>query len=550
MPTVRLLLPSSLALLLLASGVRTAEPDPALDDTATIKAGGLTTDAASLSSYLRKRVGTEETRAKAKQLAQQLGDEDFDNRQRASAELLGLGPVAVQALREALTSRDAEIQRRARECLDKIESETTRQLSSAVIRRLAAQKSADTSELLLDYLPFAEDDTVVEEVIAGLAVLAVREGKPEPALLKALGDRNPAIRTAAVDALCRAEVKDARPAVRKLLADPDLSVRLRAARGLVTQKDAEAIPTLIDLLGRLPAERGWEVEDLLARLAGEKAPERPAANDAAALTRWRTAWLDWWKANQDKVDLAELRRGSPYLGYRLIVLLDAAKVIETDREGKTRWEFGGLKSPLDARFLPGDRVLVTEAGSGVTERNIKGEVVWEKKFNGESPIAAQRLPNGNTFIVLSDRLVEVRRDGSEAASIKAPGSIVPGQRLPDGRAFVVSGSRCLLLDSTGKEVRGFAVPGGVQTTSSLSFENLPAGNVLLVDYGGNAVREYDTTGKVVWESAVARPISSWRLPNGNTLVSTQDNAIVEVNRAGKEIGKTPSVGHPTRVRAR
>jgi hypothetical protein len=144
----------------------------------------------------------------------------------------------------------------------------------------------------------------------------------------------------------------------------------------------------------------------------------------------------------------------------------------------------------------------------------------------------------------------VRRDGSEAASIKVPGSVVTGQRLLDGRAFVVSGSRCLLLDSAGKEVRGFTIPGGVQTTSSLSFENLPAGNVLLVDYGGGAVREYDTTGKVVWESAVARPISAWRLPNGNTLVSTQDNAIVEVNRAGKEIGKTESAGHPTRVRAR
>jgi HEAT repeat protein len=536
--------------MLLASAVRPAEPDLALEDAATIKAGGLTTDAASLSNYLRKRVGTEETRAKAKQLAQQLGDEDFDKRERASKELLGLGAVAVPALREALNSRDAEIQRRARECLDRIESETTRRLSCAVIRQLAAHKTAGAAELLLDYLPFAEDDTVVEEAIAALALLAVRDSKPEPALMKALADRNPAIRTAAVDALCRADVKDAGSAVRKLLADPDLSVRLRAARGLVSQKDAEAVPILIDLLGRLPTERGWEVEDLLARLAGDKAPARPAGTDAAAMTAWRTAWLDWWKANQNKVDLGELGRAPRYLGYRLIVLLDSATVLETDREGKTRWEFGGLKSPLDARVLPGDRVLVTEAGSGVSERNIKGEVLWEKKFDGESPIAAQRLPNGNTFIVLPKRLVEVRRDGSEAASIKVVDSVTTAQRLPDGRAFVVSGSRCLLLDSTGKEVRGFAIPGGVQTTSSLSFENLPAGNVLLVDYGGGAVREYDTAGKVIWEGAVARPISAWRLPNGNTLVSTQDHAIVEMNRAGKEIGKTDSLGHPTRVRAR
>ena len=52
---------------------------------------------------------------------------------------------------------------------------------------------------------------------------------------------------------------------------------------------------------------------------------------------------------------------------------------EARAEGKTRWEITGVMNPMDAQVLPGNRVLIAEFGANrVTERNLKGEILWEK----------------------------------------------------------------------------------------------------------------------------------------------------------------------------
>src|SRR6266540_3616034 len=51
---------------------------------------------------------------------------------------------------------------------------------------------------------------------------------------------------------------EVRPAVRKLLADPDLAVRLRVAVALACAADRQAVPVLIDLLADLPGEHRWQ----------------------------------------------------------------------------------------------------------------------------------------------------------------------------------------------------------------------------------------------------------------------------------------------------
>jgi hypothetical protein len=528
-----------------------SEPDPVAQDEAELRSARVGTDGPALLEFLRQRAGTDAGRARARELVKQLADDSFERREKASEELVKLGRVALPALREAAKDRDPEVSRRAAECLRGIESDAGRLLASAALRLLAVRKPAGAAAVLLDYLPVAEDEGVADDIRAALAALAVKDGKADPALVKALADESALKRATAAEALARAGAKDQRDALVKLLKDQDAGVRQRVALGLLGMKEREAVPVLIDLLGRLPAERGWETEDVLGRLAGEEAPSRPRESTDKALGEWRQAWHGWWKKHADTADLAAAARAPRFLGYTLVVLLDKGQVFETDRDGKTRWEIGGLSGPLDARVLPGDRVLIVESGTQqVTERNLKGEVLWSHK--AVTPVAAQRLPNGNTFIATAGRLVEVRRDNSEVSSITLPGaSITTAQKLPDGRIFCVTGQhRCLLLDAAGKELRGFDVPAGVQTTSSLSFEGLPAGHVLLVDYGGGAVRQYDAAGKVVWEAAVSRPISAWRLPGGNTVVSSQDNVLVELDRAGKEVKQDKIDGHPTRVRKR
>src|SRR5205085_7161234 len=107
-------------------------------------------------------------------------------------------------------------------------------------------------EVLLAYLPFADDENVAGAVREALATLAYADGKAHPALLRALHDPLPVRRAVAAEALCQRGHPELWPAVRRLWRDPKLAVRARAALALAAQLDADSIPVLIDLLAEMP----------------------------------------------------------------------------------------------------------------------------------------------------------------------------------------------------------------------------------------------------------------------------------------------------------
>jgi hypothetical protein len=233
----------------------------------------------------------------------------------------------------------------------------------------------------------------------------------------------------------------------------------------------------------------------------------------------------------------------------LLVLLNEHRVVEWDRDGKPRWQITGLASPLDAEVLPGGRVLIAEHDAKrVSERNFKGQVLWEKKLS-EPPIHAQRLAGGATFIATRKQLLEVDRSGGrEVVRYRSRGELIAARRYRDGRIAVLEKGAYFELNHNGDEVRRFASPAGVCTTNALTL--LPNGHLLLAAYGGGTVQEYDRGGKIVWQIKLGRPLCAVRLPGGNTLVSSQDMVILEYDRAGKEIARRAAEGHPCQIRRR
>jgi hypothetical protein len=503
-------------------------------DEQILKDNKIPTDGPGLLEFFRRHVVQSADEARIQMLIRQLGDDDFDRREDASLQLNGLALRARPFLQKAIFDPDAEIAHRARECLRQVDEGTAADAVAAAIRVLAKLKPDGAAETLLAYLPSAAEETLAEQVRLALVELAVRDGKADPALAVALTDKSALKRAAAAFALGRAKVADQLPAVRKLLQDSDPVVRYRAALALAAAREKEAVPVLIGLLDKLSSADAGRVEELLYRIADDKAPPSPAVRDTGSRTK---VWKAWWDVNGARVDADRLADAARTLGYTLVVLLDQGRVLELDSANHPRLQIDRLDFPLDAQLLPDDHVLVAEHnGNRVTERNSKNEIVWEKRIEG--PLTAQRLPNGNTFIASRSELVEIKPNGEEKSSFDRPNgeAVMKAKKLPNGDIALITQlgtTRFVLLNDKGHEIRGYNVD---LRYSGGRIDVLPNGNLLLPEAGNNRVTELDKGGAVVWQVSAEQPIAAVRLSNGHTLItSMSEHRAVEVDREGKEV---------------
>ncbi len=520
-------------LALILAPARAEEANSTAADEQILKAAKVGADGDSLLEFFRKRTRKDADDARIRRLIEQLGDESYDAREKASQELIETGPAARPPLMKATDDKNLEVARRAAQCLEHIEEGPGAALPIAAARLLKLRKPAGAAEVLLAYVAWADDESVAEEVRTALAGLAVADGKVDPALVKALGDTSAVRRAAAGVALARSGGDDYRPAVKKLLEDSDSIVRMRVGLALLVLKDKDAVPVLIDLLAKLPREEIWPIEDVLYRIAQDKAPTLNAGDDEGK--KYRDAWAAWWKANGEKTDLAKINLNAATLGYTLVILLDAGKVMELDAAKKVRWQIDNLQFPLDAQMLSGEHVLVAEHnGNIVTERNREGKVLWKKEIEG--PVMAQRMPNGRTFIATRAQLLEVDKNGKETFSYSRPDGdqFMKAIKLSNGdMAFITDAGICARINSAGKELKNFSV--NLQTYGG-RLEVLPNGHVVVPQTPNNEIVEFDADGKPVWQAKFDQPVAAMRLANGNTLVtSMSQQRAVEINKAGKSV---------------
>jgi outer membrane protein assembly factor BamB len=157
----------------------------------------------------------------------------------------------------------------------------------------------------------------------------------------------------------------------------------------------------------------------------------------------------------------------------------------------------------DAQALANGHWLLQTSFTNVIEVDAQGKEVWKYqagKTTSGGPIeihAFRRLPNGLTMIAESGaaRIIEVDRDGMIVHSI--PLAIQNPDAHRDTRL--------------------------VRPTAQ--------GNYLVAHEALGVAREYDRSGKIVWEYNVGSKLySAVRLANGNTLIGTGDgHRVIEVS---------------------
>lgn len=541
-------------------GDRNPKPETPLnvDDKKFLKAANIGSDSAGLITFFKKRTLSEDDRKNLEKLVQLLDSNQFAQRQEASQRLVEISTPALPFLRNAAVGNSLEMTRRVEECIKQIERGPGPALPSAAARLLAQRAPAEAIQVLLDYVPFADDGSVEDEVVGALGVLSVQDPKVPPALMAVLKDSLAARRAVAALVLGQVGEKENLDAVRDLLKDSDARVRFRAAHGLLAAKDKGAVPVLLALVGEGPVPQAAQAEALLQGIAGEKAPTL-SLSDAGddARKKAHESWVAWWRDHGDKIDLGVPDSGKPHLGLTVVAELpgnaNSNRVWEFGTDGKERWSIGNLLNPIDAQVLKGNRVLIAEHGARkVTERDLAGKVIWEKMVNG-NPVSCQRLANGNTFIAHYTGALEVTQAGKtvfEHNNINNNrGIIYDAVKLANGNfAFICGIGTLVEMDPNGKQVKSIQVG---QNINWGGLEALPGGRFLVSLSNPGTVKEIDGTGKTLWEAQVAGAAHATRLPNGNTIVACMNNQkLVEINRNGKEVWSKTTNGRPFHVHRR
>jgi HEAT repeat protein len=239
------------------SGLRVVAADGDADaDLEMLRAAGKKTETASLLQFVAQQAKHDVNRAQVERLIEQLGGDEFEKREKATAALLALGPSALAALRPALQHKDPEIANRVANCVKQFEQEQT--LVGVAVRVLTHRHSEGTIPTLLRNpdpdircLCLNEVEAVGTKVTMVVPTLldasadpveAVRHSadsvlqqvvRPEDftTLLKAATDRRARVRAEAVLLLCffHERGKAAVPTLLAALHDESTLVRRQAA---------------------------------------------------------------------------------------------------------------------------------------------------------------------------------------------------------------------------------------------------------------------------------------------------------------------------------
>jgi len=511
----------------------------------------------SLIEEFRARTLDPSERGKVAEHLKRLGDANYRLREKSAQALVQSGAKVLVDLRQAAKDPDGERARRAEDCITKIVARDTKRVPSGSARLVALTRPSGAAEAMLGYLPFADDDDgMIVEVKAALTAIAFdSNGKPEPALAKALSDSYPARRSAAGEALTKGGVLALRGDVKKLLADVDPLVRQPVAAALTMAGERDAVPVLIGILAELPAHQSWQAQDVLHQLAGDKSPLALLGDNPEERKKYRDLWSQWWQANAASINLAKLMSTPAYLGYTLLIEVgnnNQGRVAEVGRDGKIRWQINNLKYPVDAFVLPGERVLITEwDGNRVGEWDFRGNLLWKQEGLEGRTTNAQRLPNGNTFICTTNVLTEVDRTGRAIYQVRVKQGLTAGYRSTTGEIICLrNDGQVVRYDTAGKELKTFASNRDASWTSGIDL--MRNGNILVSQpTPRQKVTEFTPDGKVVKEWGAPQVTTATKMANGNILAASHhDRIVIEYDASGKKVWEYKDEYHIFRARRR
>ena len=231
-----------------------------------------------------------------------------------------------------------------------------------------------------------------------------------------------------------------------------------------------------------------------------------------------------------------------------------------DASGKVAWKYPAVTR--EGEVLPNGNLLLTLSktkaypGGAVVEVTRDQKIVWEYKGTQTEVNTAVLLDNGNILLTEAGnnpRLLEVARDGSIKVEIPLGCQVTNhhmqsrmARKLPNGHYLVPQDKTVREYDASGKVIWERKSPESDQDNRSFCSLRNAAGHTLISLTVGSHIIEVDQAGKIVWElrdgDLAGVPVNrttalSW-LPNGNIVFSNYaarapQAKVVEITRDKK-----------------
>lgn len=410
------------------------------------------------------------------------------------------------------------------------------QVTPALIRMITLVRPANAIEIILAYIPSCNEDNIQDLLGECLGLYLNDQNTIPPALIAASTSSIEEIKTFAGRVLAQSPNEIAEKTSIAMLSDSSIRVRFEIARESIKNQNKSAIPVLIELMTKVPAEKAEVIDQTLRAIAKDKSPE--SKNDSKVDA---AAWNTWWQKEGTQLVLTPGAKVQEALKNFLVVESfnqekKSGRVFLITPSGKFLWEIANLSNPTDALLLPNNKILITEQGANrITERDTKGNISWEK--SATNPFLSQRLSNGNIFIASRNKIVEIGRNGKEIFSFLYPNeTILAACKTRSNEYALLSYNGVFLkLDSKGNEVSksripfptNFGINGGAITQNDRVLVSIPTLNKIM---------EFNFSGQSTWESTITMPGIPTKLPNGNVVApSLNGSKFIEIQMDGKII---------------
>jgi HEAT repeat protein len=204
------------------------------EDAHLLESAGIPSHMRGLKRFFVLRDRKVDCRQRVEALINQLGANSFQVRTRATRELIMVGRQALPYLQSAIKSGtlDLETVRRATLCIKKIENIGPEHVAAAA-RLLIRRQGQDAVPMLLDYLPWEEDEWAQDEIVGMLGRLLLHRDNLHPFLEKLVHSTTPELRALAGYILGGWSGLGQRTLVLRMLCDRVAEVHAKTADGLL-----------------------------------------------------------------------------------------------------------------------------------------------------------------------------------------------------------------------------------------------------------------------------------------------------------------------------